>query len=90
MRKWSIIKLITAGSLGILWTLLSLIGLPITYFTNIPGVQGALSFIFAGVFWVLACLIIKKFGAATLMAFIRGILSLPLNYFGPPGFFQKY
>jgi len=86
MKKWTITKLIAIGSLAVVRLLLSLIGAPIVTVTGIPGSSGAVTIFIMGITLAFTCLSIRKFGAATIMSLIHGILELPLPLSGAPGF----
>lgn len=83
---WDTTKLITAGSLGVLLFLLNLPMIALGELFIIPNLM--ISF-FGPMMVVLACLIVDKFGVATLGGFIYSLLVLPLSSFGPPGFLPK-
>jgi len=90
MKKgWTTTKLIAAGSLGALRLITALPGAAIAGVTGIPFLSGAINFLSAGILYSITCLIIPKFGAATLMASIFSILAIPLPLMGPPGFLPK-
>ena len=90
MKKgWTTIKLITTGSLAVLFLIISLLGGVINATTGIPIMGGAINSFVTPAMTVLCLLIINKFGSATLMLAIVGILELPFPLTGTPGFLPK-
>lgn len=87
--KWTITKLIAIGALAVIALLVGLLGNVLVGITGIPGIGSLIMCFFAPVIFAFLCLLIKKFGAATLMGLLYGILALPLPSWGPPGFLPK-
>lgn len=87
-KKWNTTKLIAAGSFGILSLVLQLPGVTIPAITGIP-MSSVINMFIAPVFIVMCLFVIDKFGAATIMLSVFGILALPLPLAGTPGFFPK-
>jgi hypothetical protein len=88
-KPWNITKLIATGSLGVLLLVLSLGGATIASVTGIPGTSGIINMFVSGIMFVVCVLLIRKFGAATIMSFIYSVLALPLALYGTPGFLPK-
>lgn len=82
-------QLITAAGIGALYAIFSLIGGSITALVGIPAVGGVVTTFFGAIFFVLSCLVIKRFGAATITGFVYSIVALGLPVMGPPGFLPK-
>ena len=87
--NWNVTKLIAAGSLAVLELVLELGGAGIQAVTGIPLGGGVYLTITAVVVVVICLLVIDEFGAATLMRFVLGVLSIPLPSTGTPGFIPK-
>ena len=87
--KWNITKLIAVGSMGALCLVLHLPGMAIATMVGIPGFGGIISIFVGGLFFSFCCLLIRKFGAATVMGFVFTVGGIPLPVFGPPGFLPK-
>lgn len=87
-KGWNTTKLIAAGSLGVLYVWLALLGAVLEGVTAIPGARGFLN-VFVGGMFTLCCLVIGEFGAATITGFISSVLALPLPLRGTPGFLPK-
>jgi len=89
MSKWSTTKLLTAGSLAVIYLVLTLPGAAIQAATGIPQITGLTNVFVCGLMFALCCLIIRKFWAATIMGLIYGILALPFPLLVSPGFAPK-
>ena len=87
--KWNITKLMAAASLGVVFLILALPGGAIVAATGIPGAGGITNIFFAAVTITFSCLLIRKFGAGTVMLSVTMILAIPLPLGGPPGFLPK-
>lgn len=89
MKKgWTTTKLIATGSLAVLDLILSLLGVSIVVVTGIP-LSGVINAIVGPTMIVLTCLVINKFGAATIMLSIGSVLSISLPVLGAAGFWPK-
>lgn len=86
---WNVTKLVSAGALGVLLLVLSLGGAAIAGVTGIPGSSGIINVFVSGAMFALCCLVIRRFGAATIMGFVYSVLAIPLPLFGTPGFVPK-
>lgn len=89
MSKWNTTKLIAISGLVAIWIALSLVGASIQAATGIVGAAGITAMFLSPIIFVLCPLLVRKFGAATIMATIYGILALPLPVMGTPGFIPK-
>lgn len=87
--KWNVTRLIAAGSLGVVYLILSLSGGIFQTFVGIPGAAGFIMGFLGALLLAFCCLSINQFGAATLMTFVYGVLAIPLPVLGTPGFFPK-
>ena len=88
-NKWNITKLIVAGSLGVVYLILALPGGAIAAITGLPGAGGITNIFFGAITVTFCCLLIRKFGAATIMLFVFSICAIPLPLLGTPGFLPK-
>jgi len=88
MNKWNTTKLMAIAGFAVIFMILGLVGNVIVVLTGIP-FAGVTNVIIMPMLFILCRLIVRKFGAVTLMGFIYGILALPLPSAGPPGFFPK-
>lgn len=89
MGKWNTTRLIAAGSLGILQLLFNLSGSLISATTGMPLTSGFINVFTSGIFFAITCLLIREFGAATIMFSVYSVLALPLPVLGVSGFFPK-
>ncbi len=87
--KLTTTKLIAIGSLAVISILITIVGNVITGLTGVPGMGGILNGFLGPIFFIVCALLIKRFGAATLMGFVVGVLTLPLPAFGTAGFLPK-
>lgn len=87
--KWTATKLIAVGGLAAARLVLSLLGAAVVAITGIPGSGGVITVFVAGVILIFACLLIKRFGTATILTLIYSILVMPLPLGGTPGFLPK-
>ncbi len=87
--KWTATKLIAIGSLAAARLVFSLLGAAVVAITGIPGSGGVITVFVAGVMLVFTCLLIKKFGTATILTLIYSVLVMPLPLGGAPGFLPK-
>lgn len=87
--KWTTTQLIAIGSISVLLFLVELPGTFISNLLGIPGAGGLATGILFPIFFIFNMLMVPKFGSATLMGFIYGILILPIPASGPPGFVGK-
>lgn len=87
--KWNITKLVVAGGLAIVYLVLGLSGGVLQAILGFPGAAGFVMSIASAMMLAFCCLLIKKFGAATIMTFIYSICVLPLPTLGAPGFLPK-
>lgn len=88
-KSWTTTRLITAGSLGVLATVLALAGAGIAAVTGVPGTSGFFTVLTTPIVVVICSLILNQFGAVTMMEFIHGVLEVPLPLTGAPGFLFK-
>lgn len=86
--KWTTTQLIACGALGVLTLILTLPGVFVSVVLQIPGSSGLFAGVIGAAMAVLITFIFKKFGAATLVFSIYGILAIPTPI-GPPGFLPK-
>lgn len=89
MSKWNTTKLIAASSLGVVYLILALPGGAIVAITGIPGAGGITNIFFGAITVTFCCLLIRKFGAATVMLSVFSICAIPLPLLGIPGFLPK-
>jgi len=87
--KWNLYKLISIGSLGALWAISNILGAAVSAITGILGAGGLINTFFGGMLLAFCCLLVRKFGSATIAAFVFSIIALPLPVLGTPGFFPK-
>lgn len=87
--KWNTTKLIAVGGLGAVTVVLSLFGAAINAISGISGLGGILNIFVFSMMAALCCLLIDKFGSATLMGLIFSICAIPVPVLGPPGFLPK-
>lgn len=87
--KWTTTKLITIGSLAATRLVFSLLGAVVVAITGMPGSGGVITVFVAGTILVFACLLVKKFGTATILTLIYSVLVIPLPLGGTPGFLPK-
>lgn len=88
-HNWNTTKLISAGSLGALLLVLHLGGATINLITGNVAIGGGLNSIITSVLIVITSLTLNLFGANTIVLGIYGVLSIPFNLIGPPGFILK-
>jgi len=88
MSKWNTTKLLVIGGLAALNAVFNILG-AIFSATFVLGAGGLINGFFDGMLFVFCCLLIRKFGAATIMGFIFSICVLPLPVLGPSGFLLK-
>jgi hypothetical protein len=88
-KKWSVTQLIAAASLGVLSPVLQLLGGSITTVTGIPLASSIINIFIAPAMIMICLLVIRRFGASTIMYIVLGILSLPLPIGGISGFWPK-
>jgi len=89
MKKWTTYQLIAAGSIGALMIIFDTLGAVVSAAVGILGAGGVINTFIEGALFVLCCLVIRKFGAATITGFIFSVLALPLPVLGTPGFLPK-
>jgi len=89
MSKWNTTKLIAVGGLGAVTVVLSLFGAAINVISGISGLGAIVNIFVFCVMLVFCCLIIDKFGSATLMGLIFSICAIPVPVLGPSGFLPK-
>ena len=89
MSKWNITKLIAIASLTVIYLIFGFIGSSLQAATGIIGAAGAAMIILGPIVIVFCCLLIRKFGTATILMSIYGVLVLPLPIMGTPGFLPK-
>lgn len=86
---WTTTKFLAIGSLAAVNVLLSTSGATLTATSGIPGISGAINFIWGAVLTVFSIFLIKEFGTATILGTIYSLLSLPLPLQGLSGFLPK-
>lgn len=84
-RRWTLTKLIAAGSLAAMNLVLAILMAVVSAFVGVPLIGG---FINMAVL-IITLLVIDQFGAAAIYMTILGILLLPLPISGIPGFVPK-
>lgn len=89
MNKWSTTKIIAAGSFGVLGFVLALFEAGIVSATGIALAGGVLGVLAEPLLRLLCCHVIDRFGAATVMGIVLGLLAIPISFQGPPGFLPK-
>ena len=82
-------KLAALVSLSVIYLLFGLLGSGIQVLIGVPGAAGIIMGLMSAMCMVLSNLIMRRFGAATIMTCIYSILALPLPLLGTPGFFPK-
>jgi len=82
-------KLITAGSIGVLYFILSLFGAGVQAVAGFVGAGGIINSFLTPIMAVICLFVIDQFGAATVMFTVIGILELPFPLTGTPGFLPK-
>ncbi len=87
--NWNTTKLITAGSLGVLYFILSLFGAGIQAVTGFVGAGGIINSFLTPIMAMICLFVIDQFGAAIVMFTVLGILELPFPLTGTPGFLPK-
>jgi len=89
MGKWNITKLIAIASLAALYLILNIAGSVFTTTSGVIGFSGLIFGFVPAMILAFCSLLIRKFGAATILMFILGTLGIPLPIFGTPGFLPK-
>ncbi len=84
LKKWAIKKFIFIALMAALGTVISYFTTAINVITGIP-LSSFLSPLILTIFFVLTALVIRKFGAVTLLGIIWGILVIPSPALGGPG-----
>ncbi len=87
--SWNLTKFVAAGSLGVFYVVLSLASAGLAAVSGSPIGAGIINVFVGGAMYPLVCLIVRQFGAATIMGLVFGLLVLPLPVLGPSGFFLK-
>ena len=87
--KWSTTKLTAIGSLGAATAVLSLAGAAINAISGVSGFGAIINIFVYCMMFALCCLIFDKFGSATIMGLVFGIIAIPIPVIGPPGFLPK-
>lgn len=87
--KWTTTKLMAAVAISVLYFLISIPAYSLTVISGIPGLSGLINSLIQAIVIVLVVFIFKTAGAATLVATLYGILSLPTPSLLGPGFFPK-
>lgn len=85
---WTTKKLITTALFGALVGAILLVISPIVLIAGV-GMGSLIQPFVGGVFIVLFRRIINENGAATLIGLLLSVLTLPIAFMGPPGFFPK-
>lgn len=89
MKRWTIQKLVAAGALGVITTLVSLPGSFISVTLGVPGAGAVSNAFILPLSFIFALLLINKFGSATIVGAVYGFLILPMPIGGLPGFLPK-
>jgi len=90
MKKgWTTTKLTAVASLGVLMTVLQLLGGGIQAATGMIGLGGILNVLVTPSLIIICLLVVDQFGAAMVMFLVNSILILPLPLTGTPGFLLK-
>ena len=87
--RWTVTRLVTSGTLGVLLLILSLGGATISATTGIPISSGLINVFVSGAMFAFCVALIPQLGSATLMGAVYSILAIPLPLFGSPGFAPK-
>lgn len=88
-NRFTTIKLITSGALGVLMTLISVPGSLLAVAVGVPGAGAILNGFVLPFFVIFSLLLINTFGASTIVGGIYGLLLLPTPITGPPGMIAK-
>jgi len=88
IKGWTTTKLMAVGGLAVLQIILALSGAVLNAVTG-TAIGGIINGFVIGISFILCCLIINKFWAATIMGGITGILALSLPVYLLPGFLPK-
>lgn len=88
-KNWTTTKLIVAGSIGAVFLMFAISGSALQMVVGITGASGLINSLVSSTMYVLACLLIGKFGAATIAGLVYYTLGLPLAIGGTPGFLPK-
>ena len=88
-NNWTTTKLVAVGSLAVLDIIVGLAASVITATTGITMASGVITSITEPLILMVCLLVVEKRGSALLFMTIVGVLALPINYAGPPGFFAK-
>ncbi|MBN2502145.1 MAG: hypothetical protein JXB38_15280, partial [Anaerolineales bacterium] len=88
-KGWTTTKLIAAGSFGVLAFVLALFEAGIVAATGFALAGGVLGALLEPAIRLLCCHVIDRFGSATIMGLILGLLAIPIAFQGPPGFVPK-
>lgn len=89
MSKWNTIKIMAITGVAALYIVLAILFTVIQSTTGIIGSGSVIMIPLAAMLIIFCCLLIQKFGTATLFEIIYGIGALPLATSGPPGFLPK-
>jgi len=87
--NWNTPKLITAGSLGVLYVVLALFGAGLQAVLGFPLASGIINIFTSAAILAFCCLLLNQFWSATIMMFVYGVIALPLPVMGTPGFLPK-
>lgn len=88
-REWTTTKLITSGSLGVLLLILQLIPAIINTIAPTRTFAGPFTSLAYTILIIIVLFAIDLFGAAMIMFFVYGVLAIPFNLLGTPGFILK-
>ena len=89
MKKWTITKLIVAGTFGVLNILISLAGMGLNVITGISAASGFINSLTGAFLTVFVIFLVQSFGAGTLNGFVYSVIALPLPLLLTPGFLPK-
>jgi hypothetical protein len=88
-KKWTTTKLITTGSLGVLYLILALLGAGIVAVTGIPLTGGVINVLITPIMTMICLLVVRQLGSATTMLTVYAVLAIPFPLAGTPGFLGK-
>ena len=89
MRQWSITKLVAIGALAVVDLAMGATAGGIQAAIGVPGSAGIIMIFLGPMILVFCGLLIRRFGAVTIMLLIYSTLALPLPVAGTPGFLPK-
>ncbi len=88
LKHFSTKQIIFLAIIGALLFVMDFFVSGISTIVGVPFVGGLINTLFFVGLATIGGLIVRRFGAYTLMAFIYGVLAIPNNTFGPPGVYK--